>query len=382
MANANFPSDANEDFDDTARRPRVAIPNQSFGLPLAIAAALGLGGVVFWQLSQGREALQQARLTDPVTEPTAEISTEGVPPPPVLLQSEPGPALAPAPVEQPPMVLAGNPIDAAAPPASALDRETRLKAPSLVVDLSELGDPSGLSATGNPLAAAPISQALSPRVPQAAAGSINNDEVFAQRLGVGDNQLPAVARAMVNPTQTVPEGAVIPAVLETAINSDLPGYTRALVSRDVRGFDGQSILIPRGSRLIGQYRSGVALGQSRAFVIWTRLIRPDGATIELAAPGADALGRGGLEGEVDRHFLQRFGGSILLSLIDAGAAAASDNSNTQVIISQSRALSESALQPLADNANISPTITVPQGAAIRIIVTRDLDFSQVGPMDE
>jgi type IV secretion system protein VirB10 len=89
-----------------------------------------------------------------------------------------------------------------------------------------------------------------------------------------------------------------------------------------------------------------------------------------------------LQGEVDRHFLQRFGGSILLSLIDAGVSAANDDSNTQVIISQSRALSQSTLAPLTDSMNISPTITVPQGAPIRIIVTRDLDFSQVGPLNE
>ena len=187
---------------------------------------------------------------------------------------------------------------------------------------------------------------------------------------------------MTNPEATVPEGAIIPAVLETAINSDLPGYTRALVSRDVRGFDGQSVLIPRGSRLIGQYRSGVALGQSRAFVIWTRLIRPDGATIELAAPGADALGRGGLEGDVDRHFFQRFGSSILFSLIDAGIGAADDDSDTQVIVSQSRALGEAALSERSGSFNISPTITVPQGAPIRVIVTRDLDFSDVGALDD
>jgi type IV secretion system protein VirB10 len=382
MAISNSPQDSNDDYDANARRPRVAIPNQGFALPLAVIAALGLGGVVFWQLSQGRERADQALLTDPINDPTAVISTQGVPPPPVFSQPDPMAEPAPPVIEQPPLLMAADPMPSAAPSVTVLDREARLKAPSLVVDLSELGEAAGTGATGNPLAAAAVSQALSPRGAGTAAAPINNDELFAQRLGVGDSQSPAVARAMTNPSQTVPEGAVIPAVLETAINSDLPGYTRAVVSRDVRGFNGQSVLIPRGSRLIGQYRSGVALGQSRAFVIWTRLIRPDGATIELAAPGADALGRGGLQGEVDRHFLQRFGGSILLSLIDAGVSAANDDSNTQVIISQSRALSQSTLAPLTDSMNISPTITVPQGAPIRIIVTRDLDFSQVGPMNE
>ena len=382
MTSSDFSSDADDAFEANNRRPRVAIPNQGFVLPLAITAALGLGAAVFWQLSHGRERLEESRLTDPIEDAQNLISTEGVPPPPEVYPLEQMPEPGPSLIQEPPVMLTSDPVPMAAPPVNAMDREARLRAPSLVVDLGELGPAAPVDPSGTPLGAAAVSHALVPGGPSNGAAPLNNDELFAQRFGVGDSQTPAVARAMTNPSATVPEGAVIPAVLETAINSDLPGYTRALVSRDVRGFDGQSVLIPRGSRLIGQYRSGVALGQSRAFVIWTRLIRPDGATIELAAPGADALGRGGLQGEVDRHFLQRFGGSILLSLIDAGVGAASDDSNTQVIISQSRSMTESTLSPLTEGMNISPTITVPQGAPIRVMVTRDLDFSQVGAMNE
>ncbi|MGQ4828530.1 TrbI/VirB10 family protein, partial [Enterococcus faecalis] len=79
-------------------------------------------------------------------------------------------------------------------------------------------------------------------------------------------------------------------------NSDLPGFVRAVVSRDVTGFDGNRVLIPAGSRLIGQYRSGLAAGQSRAFVIWTRMIRPDGVSVALGSPVTDTLGRAGLGG--------------------------------------------------------------------------------------
>ncbi len=378
MAGSDFPSDYDDDFGGSNNRPRVAIQQRGFVMPLAVLAAVGLGGVVFWQLSQGRARVEQARLTDPVEDSTAVISTEGVPPPPQVAFVDPEPP----PVELPPVVMALEPAAAEAPSAADLDREARLQAPALVVDLGQTGPPDTLGTGGVSMAAGAISQALTPGTKASSPSALNNDESFAQRFGVGDSMEPALARAMANPEATVPEGAIIPAVLETAINSDLPGYTRALVSRDVRGFDGQSVLIPRGSRLIGQYRSGVALGQSRAFVIWTRLIRPDGATIELAAPGADALGRGGLEGDVDRHFFQRFGSSILFSLIDAGVGAADDDSDTQVIVSQSRALGEAALSERSGSFNISPTITVPQGAPIRVIVTRDLDFSDVGALDD
>jgi type IV secretion system protein VirB10 len=277
----------------------------------------------------------------------------------------------------------GELIPAAGPPPGPPgDVEQRLRSPSLVVDLSEASAPAAPGAAqpaGAGLTAGAVAGALNPARAAGEAGRLNADEQFAARLGVGDAEVPAKARRMANQAYTLVQGAVIPAVLETAVNSDLPGYVRAVVSRDVRGFDGQHVLVPRGSRLVGQYRAGVALGQSRAFVIWTRLIRPDGVGVELAAPGTDSLGRGGLEGRVDRHFLQRFGGAILLSLITAGAQIAGNDSDTQVIIASARgATSDAAATALQRDLDIAPTVRVPQGAAIRIFVTRDLDFSVIG----
>jgi type IV secretion system protein VirB10 len=219
----------------------------------------------------------------------------------------------------------------------------------------------GVAAPATPEAAAAAAAALS-----AAGGASGIDAITAQ-AGAGD--VPSArAGAIRNPRTTVPQGAMIAAVLETAINSDLPGFVRAVVSRDVRGFDGQAVLIPRGSRLIGQYRSEVALGQSRALVVWTRLIRPDGVSIQLASPGTDTLGRAGLDGEVDRHFLQRYGPGLLTTIL---SAALTDRSN-QVIIGTAQAAG-AALQPEA----VKPTVTVRQGSAIQVFVARDLDFGSV-----
>jgi type IV secretion system protein VirB10 len=239
----------------------------------------------------------------------------------------------------------------------------------LVVDLSE--PDSAASSAGANATAANLSQAAGGH-----GAARTADEDFLSRLGANNERTSARAERMGNQGYTVAEGAVIPAVLETAINSDLPGYVRALVSRDVRSFDGANVLVPRGSRLVGQYRSGVALGQSRAFVIWTRLIRPDGVSVDLGAPGTDALGRGGLEGRVDRHFLQRFGGSILLSLVSSAGALATSEHDTQVIIANaSGAAGNAASVALAGDLNIPPTVEVAQGAPILVFVTRDLDFS-------
>jgi len=144
----------------------------------------------------------------------------------------------------------------------------------------------------------------------------------------------------------------------------------------VRSFDGATVLVPQGSHVIGQYRSGVALGQSRVFVVWTRLIRPDGVSIELGSAGTDDLGRGGLEGDVERHFFQRFGGALLLSLVGVGGQAVSDR-NTQVVVNSTQAGTGAAAAAVQQEVNISPTIDVPAGTPLRIFVARDLDFSTV-----
>jgi type IV secretion system protein VirB10 len=100
--------------------------------------------------------------------------------------------------------------------------------------------------------------------------------------------------------------------------------------------------------------------------------------VQIASPGSDTLGRGGLEGTTDSHFFRRFGGAILLSVISAGLGALNDDDGAQIIISSSQDASRVAEIALQKQIDIPPTIEVPQGAPIRVFVTRDLDFSLVG----
>jgi type IV secretory pathway VirB10-like protein len=253
----------------------------------------------------------------------------------------------------------------------------RLKAPAMVVDLA-----APPPAVGPGASSAPRSGAQTGAAAGAAAGAggaapaMNNDEQFAQRVGAAEPER-AEATVMHNLGGTIAQGTMIPGVLETALDSDLPGYARAVVSKDVRSFDGTAVLVPRGSRVIGQYKSAVAQGQSRAFVIWTRILRPDGASIQIGSSGTDPLGRAGLAGSVNRHFLEEFGGAILLSVVNAGVSDLGRQPSTEVVIgsaSQATTLAGSAFLPSA----IPPTIKVPQGAPIRIFVARDLDFSPAG----
>jgi type IV secretion system protein VirB10 len=195
---------------------------------------------------------------------------------------------------------------------------------------------------------------------------------FASRVGgVGGGT--AQAKAMVNPQTTVTQGTLIPAVLETAINTDVPGYVRAVVSQDVRSFDGTRVLVPRSSRLIGQYQSGVQGVQKRAYVIWTRLIRPDGVSVALASPAASFDGSTGLDGKVDSHFFQRFGSAMLLSVV--GGLSAIGTGGASLILGGGQSAAAAAV---SQGDKIGPTIRVRQGEPIRVFTARDLDFSKVG----
>jgi type IV secretion system protein VirB10 len=183
------------------------------------------------------------------------------------------------------------------------------------------------------------------------------------------------ARKFENPGTTVPKGAVIQAVLETALDSTRAGFARAIVSRDVHSFDGSRVLIPRGSRLIGEYKADVTIGQKRALIQWQRLVRPDGILINLDSPAADPLGRAGVGGKVKTHFFERFAGSILQSTLDLGVQLASQRLSRETYI---LAL-PNATQDLVRNQGdrIPPTVIVRQGSSVSVFVARDLDFTVV-----
>ncbi len=186
----------------------------------------------------------------------------------------------------------------------------------------------------------------------------------------------ARAGPLQNPTTTVPQGTLIPAVLETALDSTRAGQARALVSRDVRGFDGKTVLIPRGSRLYGDYQADVKPGQNRALIQWTRLVRPDGATIALDSPSADPLGRAGVRGKVNGHFFARFGGAILQSVLNIGTNVASRSiSDGSVIVALPGSVGASTGSSLSQD--IAPTLKVKPGARVSVFVARDLDFTAV-----
>jgi type IV secretion system protein VirB10 len=195
---------------------------------------------------------------------------------------------------------------------------------------------------------------------------------------------------------TIATGKVIEATLETAINSEMPGMVRAVVSKDVVGEMGNRILIPRGSRLYGTYSSSVNHGQTRLAITWNKVLRPDGFVVSIDAQVADQFGRTGIEGDVDSRYFEMFQNSLLLSFITLGTAVALEkvvgvsgqnqvvNANGSVAttnITPANAAAQSIITTASDIAKkmseglmekVKPVISIPQGMLLNVMVNQDI----------
>ncbi|WP_369059076.1 type IV secretion system protein VirB10 [Caulobacter sp. 73W] len=169
-------------------------------------------------------------------------------------------------------------------------------------------------------------------------------------------------------------GAAIPCTLQTAMDSSLPGQVSCIVGRDVWSEAGTVALLEKGSKVLGEYRRGLNTGEGRLFVMWTRVVTPGGVAVDLASPGADALGRAGFGGDIERHFWRRFGGAVLLSIVDAAPAAALDDGSGR---GMARLPSQAAAIAVDRSIDIAPTLRKAQGSLVSIMVAKDLDFSSV-----
>jgi type IV secretion system protein VirB10 len=187
--------------------------------------------------------------------------------------------------------------------------------------------------------------------------------------------------AQILPTQRflLPQGSFIDCTLETAIDSTFPGMTTCITASDTFGADGKVVLLERGTKLVGETRGQLRQGQARVFVLWTEARTPAGVVVPLASPGTDELGRAGLPGEVDRHFWQRFGAGLLITLIDGAVQAgvqASNHSGGTVIYTPSTS-QDVLTEVLKDSVAIPPTVVKHNGDRIQVLVARDLDFRGV-----
>jgi len=202
---------------------------------------------------------------------------------------------------------------------------------------------------------------------------LSEDEAFLQSA-------PALvvqqAERMQDPDQTLAQGSVVQAALQVAINSDLPGNVVAVVSEPVPSFAGDNILIPRGSKLFGSYSAGVQGGQKRILIAWSRILTPDGISMQIASVGGDRLGRSGVTGFVDSKFGERFGGAALISLIGAGPAIAAaqvdDDITRDTLESVGEDFEDATDTVIAEQLSRKPTIYIDQGSSVTVLVDRDV----------
>lgn len=361
---------ASEETIDLASRtayPAVANRNaraDTFGLIAGIGFVGLVGAAAWWGLTASNapaveETAEGQQVAQPNPAPNLAVApgttpVDGLPSANATAASvvQPVGAATVQPVE---LSRAPNATVVAGPPAAP-----NYNSPTLVFD--------GGTAPSSAAAVAAEAEAAGAAQPNATVPGSGSAGDFAARVG-GVGGGPATAAVDFNPSTTVTQGTMIPAILETAINTDVPGYVRAVVSQDVRSHDGSRVLIPRSSRLVGQYQSGLQAGQRRAYVIWQRVIRPDGVSVALQSPGTAFDGTAGLEGDVDTHFFSRFGSAMLLSVIGGLTNLASGGAS--VVLGGGQSAASTALQ---QDGQRPPTIRVGMGEPIRVYTARDLDF--------
>lgn len=210
-----------------------------------------------------------------------------------------------------------------------------------------------------------------PAIETAAAGAATELDQLRHGSTIGE----ARASRLPNRNFLIVAGSAIPCLLQTAMDTATPGYVSCLIPRDILSDTGGVVLLEKGTKVLGEYRSTLRQGQSRLFVLWTRAVTPAGVAIRLESPAADALGRAGFDGTLDTHFWDRFGGALLLSIVDDGSYALTGGGGGASNIAH--VPSDAAAVALQNSINIPPSLRKAQGAEVSIFVAQDFDFSSV-----
>lgn len=189
------------------------------------------------------------------------------------------------------------------------------------------------------------------------------------------------AHRVKNRALVLPKGTFINCIMETAVDTTVPGMTSCRIPENVFSMDGRTLLIEAGSRAFGEYRGAVAQGLDRIFMLWTQVETPHGVIIDLDSPATDSLGRSGVTGEVDHHWWARFGNALLFSIIDDGfqfaMEKASDNDNSISYSNTDSGMSQFLAEVMRETGQIPPTILMNQGTRVGIFVARNIDMSSV-----
>lgn len=380
----------------SVNRARSVQSRVSSVLAFTLMSALGLGLLTWYYartLTHPREVQHAAQVAaknraqgemtlpslGPITPPMVRAAASDPPPAPAgpsALETllGPAPALpAAAPVGLAPVGTPGGPDPNRPKSAGELAFERRLAGPAFAHASKDEGAPAP-GASGLPAMDPPVDPV---RPSGGAAAAADPPQMLTTMLR--PTVTPAVTASLL-PTRRflLAKGAFIDCTLETAIDSTLPGMTTCVTATDTFSADGSVVLLERGTKLVGEARGQVAQGSARIFVLWTEARTPTGVVVPLSSPGTDELGRSGLPGEVNRHFWDRFGAAILLTVVNGAVQGAvnRENSSASVVVSPGTS-TDVMTEVLRSTVNIPPTVTKAQGDRIQVFVARDVDFRSV-----
>jgi type IV secretion system protein VirB10 len=337
-------------------------------LAMGLIAALGLG-MLSWYYSQAwarqkavkeeaHKAVKASATGDMALPPLGKVEGPAV----ASIPSDPAgaPPLPMPPVSAQPAVYAPG----GAPGAVGMTRATDHRLDGPVFQSMAAGAPNALPT--------PIGQVTGNGPPAAASSDGGMESLLKPSVATAVR-----AKVLSNQPLLLPKGAFIDCTLETAIDSSLPGLTTCVTATDTFGADGKVVLLERGTKLVGETKGDVRQGTARIFVVWSEARTPAGVVVPLASPGTDELGRSGLPGSVDRHFMDRFGAALLISVIEGAVQAAAQPKGGGAVIYNPSAATDVVTEVLKSTVNVPPTVRKQNGDRIQILVARDLDFRSV-----
>lgn len=375
--------------------PRVMRLSRKALATVGMVAAAGIGGSLIYALQPGNQTAptelydtENRATTDGLSgapKDYSEVPKLGPPLPgdlgrPILSAQQRGVEVSPPPMGTPSPAAGTAPSPGHKARERARDERDAARTSKMFVG-SAAPTPSGPATTAPPPAIA--ESAAEPLSPSPAG---QGDQVAKRAfLGSSGGAAPESGFRIVAPStgSIVQAGSIIPAALITGIRSDLPGMITAQVTENVYdSVTGRHLLIPQGSRLLGEYDSQVSLGQSRVLLAWTRLILPDGHSILLdRLPGTDAGGYAGLQDRVNHHWGGIFRAALISTLLSIGTevGSANDDDLVQAIRQGSSAsIGRTGQDLVRQQMGIQPTLEIRPGFPLRVIVTRDLVLAPNG----
>ena len=384
----------NQAFQLRGDPPRVMRLSRKALAMVGVAAGLGIGGSLIYALKPPAEkAAKELYNTDSRT--TAEAITSGpkdygqapkLGPPlpgdlggPIVAAQQRGDT-----VPVPPVGTPGSQADPRAQAAEAARQRAQQESDAARTSTVFLGTggATGMSSAAIPPGFAASDPAATSPATETVQGNQAGKRAF---MAQASSQRTVSAERLTAPASPniVQAGSVIPAALITGIRSDLPGQITAQVTANVYDSPtGRILLIPQGARLIGEYDSEIAAGQTRVLLAWDRLILPDGRSIVLERqPGADGAGFAGLQDRVNQHWGNMLKAAAVSTLLGVGTELGADSEDdlTRALRRGSQdTINQTGQQIVRRQLNVQPTLTIRPGHPLRVVLTRDLVLEAIG----